>query len=207
MPHGTRKRDRRRGYFIMEVPEMTPTELKSRVEETLYAEDTLDASKIRVVVQGRDVWLEGEVPSLDMYDLADHLANTVGGVGDLTNNLIVSGQPYDLFSRYDDDVRLLMADASTRTDVDANDRLDTRVGPFGEEHDEPEMDENDAMGGAAGGPVGGDNGMPWHPTELSESNSVGGDLINAEEPWRYQSDGPNAHLDPDPVLPPDEDEV
>jgi len=33
------------------------------------------------------------------------------------------------------------------------------------------------------------------------------DFLGAETPWRYQSDGRNAHLRVEPVLPPDEDEV
>lgn len=184
---------------------MTAHELKTRVEEALLADDTLDARHIRVVVLGNEVWLEGDVPTPEMYDLADHIANTVGGAGVVTNNLATSGEPYDRYSRYDDDIRLLAADKST--DPTPDNRIGTRIGPFGEEHDEPEEDETDAMGGPAGGPVGGDSGMPIRPMELDELSPLASDILSAEEPWRYRSDGPNSELEKEPVLPPDEDEV
>lgn len=184
---------------------ITAHELKTHVEEALLADDTLDARGIRVDVRGNEVWLDGEVPTLDMYDLADRIANTVGGVGTVTNNLVTTGQAYDLFSRYDDDIGLLAANKST--DPTADNRIGTRIGPFGEEHDEPEEDESDAMGGPSGGPVGGDSGESIHPMDLNELSPLASDIHGAEEPWRYQSDGPNAHREQDPVLPPDEDEV
>ncbi len=184
---------------------ITARELRTRVEEALLLDERLDARGVRVVVLGNEVWLEGEVPTLEMYDLADHIANTIGGAGTVTNNLVTTGQPYDMFDQYGDDIRLLAADVST--DPTSENRIGTRIGPFGEEHDEPEMDETDAMGGPAGGPVGGDSGMPSHPMDLDESSPLASDIIHAEEPWRYQDDGPNAHLEEEPVLPPDEDEV
>jgi hypothetical protein len=184
---------------------LTAHEIQTRVEETLLSDDRLDARHIRVVVRGNEVWLEGEVPTPDMYDLADRITNTIGGAGTVTNNLVTTGQAYDLFSRYNDDIRLLAADTST--DPTADNRIGTRMGPFGEEHDEPEEDETDAMGGPSGGPVGGDSGKPIHPMDMNELAPLSTDFLNAEEPWRYQDDGPNAHLEPEPVLPPDEDEV
>ncbi|MHB0939223.1 MAG: BON domain-containing protein [Armatimonadota bacterium] len=178
---------------------MTPEELKNRVIETLWEEDALNVRGIRVVVVGRDVWLEGEVPTPQMYDLAERIVSQIGGVGDLTNNLVTTEEPYDIRDHRDGiDLRM-----DPSTDVNAEGRLMTRIGPFGEEADEAFPPE----GEASGGPVGGDSGDPIHPMDLNEIAPLASDIIRAEEPWRYQDDGPNAHLDTEPVLPPEEDEV
>lgn len=178
---------------------MTPQALQARVEETLWEEDALNASRIRVVVIGHDVWLEGEVPTPEMYDLAGRVVSQIGGVEDFTNNLVCTEVPYDIRTHRDgEDLR-----AEPSTDVTPAGRLETRIGPFGEEWDEATTLE----GVEAGGPVGGDDGAPIHPMDLHEIAPLGTDRLNAEEPWRYRTDGPNAHLEVEPVLPPDEDEV
>lgn len=178
---------------------MTSQQLQARVVEELWEEDALDARGIRVVVQGRDVWLEGEVPTPAMYDLAERVASAVGGVGDLTNNLTTTDEPYDIRAHRDgEDLRM-----EPSTDVTPTGRLATRIDPFGAEWDEAVPPE----GNEAGGPVGGDAGDPMRPTDLREVAPMAGDLINAETPWRYQTDGANAALEPEPVLPPDDDEV
>ncbi|HEY3378284.1 MAG TPA: BON domain-containing protein [Armatimonadota bacterium] len=178
---------------------MTPQQLQLRVEEALLEEDGLDARGIRVVATGRNVWLEGEVPTPDMYDLAERVAGQIGEVADLTNNLICTETPYDISSHRDGiDLRM-----EPSTDIDEEGRLATRIDPFGEEADEampPEGDEE-------GGPVGGDSGAPIHPMDMNEIAPMASDLLGAEVPWRYQTDGANAHLEEEPVLPPDEDEV
>ncbi len=61
---------------------MSPQELKTRIEEELWEDDGLDARHIRVIVRGRDVWLEGEVPTPAMYDLAERIVAQITGVGD-----------------------------------------------------------------------------------------------------------------------------
>ena len=178
---------------------MTPEQLKNRVIEELWEEDTLNARGIRVVVVGRDVWLEGEVPTPRMYDLAERIVSQIGGVRDLTNNLVSTEEPYDI-SAHRDGIDLRM---DPSTDVNAEGRLMTRIDPFGEEADEAFPPE----GEASGGPVGGDSGDPIHPTDLNEIAPLASNIMNAEEPWRYQDDGPNARLAKEPVLPPEEDEV
>ena len=178
---------------------MTSLELKNRVEEALWEEDTLDARHIRVVVQGRDVWLEGEVPTPEMYDLADHIAAQTGGVRDLTNNITCSEVPYDIRSHRDgEDLR-----QEPTMDINREGRLEARMGRFGEEWDEATPLE----GSETGGPVGGDSGEPIHPNDLNEEAPMASDHFNAVSPWRYQSAGANAFLEPEPVLPPEEDEV
>lgn len=178
---------------------MTPEQLKNRIIEALWEEDDLDARRIRVAVMGHDVWLEGEVPTPQMYDLAERVISQIVGVGELTNNLTTTEAPYDIRDHRDGiDLRM-----EPSTDVNAEGRLMTRIDPFGEEADEAFPPE----GEASGGPVGGDSGDPIHPMDLSEVAPLASDIVHAEEPWHYQDDGPNAHLDPEPVLPPDEDEV
>ncbi len=178
---------------------MTPQELQNRVVEALWSDDALDARGIRVTVIGRDVWLEGEVPTPAQYELAERIASQIGGVGDLTNNLVSTEEHYDIRAHRDGiDLR-----TDPSTDVNEDGRLLTRLDPFGEESDEAFPPE----GNEAGGPVGGDSGDIIHPMDANELSGLAVDVIGAEEPWRYQSDGPNARLDPEPVLPPDEDEV
>lgn len=178
---------------------MAPDKLKNRIIEELWEEDALDARKIQVVVVGRDVWLEGEVPTTAMYDLAERIVSQIVGVADLTNNLVCTLEHYDIRAHREGiDLRM-----DPSTDVNAEGRLMTRIDPFGEEWDEAAPPE----GEGSGGPVGGDAGEPIHPMELNELAPLASDIIHAEEPWRYQSKGPNAHLTPEPVLPPDEDEV
>lgn len=178
---------------------MTPQELKIRIEEELWEDDGLDARGIRVVVSGRDVWLEGEVPNPAMYDLAERIVGQVGGVGDLTNNIACVDEPYDIRAHRDgEDLR-----NEPSTDLTAEGRLEARIDIFGEEWDEATPLE----GNESGGPVGGDSGNPIHPMELNEVAPLAADILNAEEPWRYQTDGPNAYLDTEPVLPPNEEEV
>jgi len=178
---------------------MTPQELKTRIEEELWEEDALDASRIRVAVRGHDVWLEGEVPTPAMYDLAERIVSQIGGVGDLTNALVCSEEPYDIRSHRDGiDLR-----ADPSTDLTRTGRLAARIGPFGAEWDEA----TDIEGEGSGGPVGGDVGEPEHPGDMTEAAPMAGDLLHAEEPWRYRTAGENAHIGKDAVLPPDEDEV
>lgn len=178
---------------------MTPQRLKQLVEEELWEDDGLDARGIRVVVNGKDVWLEGEVPTPEMYDLAERIVSQIGGVGDLTNSLACRETPYDIRSHRDGmDLR-----TEPSTDVTPSGRLETRIDPFGEEWDEATPLE----GEEAGGPVGGDSGENISPMEFHEVAPLAIETIMAEEPWRYQTDGVNADLDKDPVLPPDEDEV
>jgi hypothetical protein len=178
---------------------MTPEQLKNLITEELWEEDALDARGIRVVVSGRDVWLEGEVPTPAMYELAERIVSQIVGVGSLTNSLVSTEEPYDIRAHRDGiDLRM-----DPSTDVNVEGRLMTRIGPFGEEADEAVPPE----GEGSGGPVGGDSGDPGHPMDLNEVSPLAADIIHAEEPWRYQDDGPNAHLDPEPVLPPEEDEV
>lgn len=178
---------------------MTSQQLHTHIIEELWADDGLDARHIRVVVSGRDVWLEGEVPTPAMYDLAERIVSQIGGVGDLTNNITCTETPYDIRDHRDGiDLRI-----EPSTDINAAGRMMTRLDPFGEEADEAFPPE----GNETGGPVGGDDGAPMHPMDLNEIAPLASDIIHAEEPWRYQSDGPNAHLAPEPVLPPDEDEV
>ncbi len=178
---------------------MTPQQLQTRVEEELWEEDALDARGIRVVVTGNEVWLEGAVPTPAMYDLAERVAGQVGGVGDLTNNLTCTEEPYDIRTHRDgEDLRV-----DPSTDVTASGRMETRLDLFGEEWDEAAPPE----GSGEGGLVGGDTGGPVHPTDMTETAPLAGDLFNTSTPWRYQSKGVNADLEPEPVLPPDEDEV
>jgi hypothetical protein len=178
---------------------MTPQELRARVVETLWADDDIDASRIRVVVYSNDVWLEGEVPTPRMYDEAERIAGQIHGVGELTNNLICTEQPYDIAAHRDGiDLR-----AQPTTDINEEGRLLTRIGPFGDESDEAFPPEGEAKGG----PVGGDEGDPVHPMDLNMTAPLASDIIHAEEPWEYQTEGPNADLDQEPVLPPEEDEV
>ncbi|HEY3416234.1 MAG TPA: BON domain-containing protein [Armatimonadota bacterium] len=178
---------------------MTPQQLRASVVEALWQDDSLDAHGIRVEVVGRDVWLQGEVTTPDMYDLAEHIAAQVHGVGDLTNNLVCTEEPYDIAAhRNGMDLR-----EEPSTDVNSEGRLLTRLDRFGDESDEaisPEGEEE-------GGPVGGDSGENIHPMDLNEVAPLASDSIHAEEPWRYQSDGVNAHLEVEPVLPPDDNEV
>jgi len=178
---------------------MTTEQLKNLVIEELWEEDNLDARGIRVVVSGRDVWLEGEVATPAMYDLAERIVLQISGIANLTNNLISTEEPYDI-SAHRDGIDLRM---DPSTDVNAEGRLMTRIDPFGEEADEAFPPE----GEGSGGPVGGDTGDPIHPMDLNEVAPMAADIFHAEEPWRYQDDGPNAKLNPEPVLPPDEDEV
>jgi len=178
---------------------MTPQQLQNRVLEELLFDDDLDARRIRVVVQGRDVWLEGEVPTPAMYDLAGRIASQIGGVGDFTNNLICVDEPYDIASHRDGmDLR-----TDSSTDLTPDGRLLSRLGPFGEESDEAVLPEGDEMGG----PVGGDAGAPLHPMEANEIAPFAAEIAHAETPWRYQDDGSNASLEVEPVLPPEDDEV
>ncbi|MHB9131051.1 MAG: BON domain-containing protein [Armatimonadota bacterium] len=178
---------------------LRPEQLKTRIEEELWEDDGLDARHIRVVVNGQDVWLEGEVPTPAMYDLAERIVGQIGGVGDLTNSLTCTEEPYDIATHRDgEDLR-----AEPTTDVTPAGRLEARIGPFGEEWDEATPLE----GVEAGGPVGGDSGENIHPMDFNEIAPLATENMQAEEPWRYQTDGPNAHLEPEPVLPPDEDEV
>ena len=178
---------------------MTPQQLQARVTEELWEDDGLDARGIRVVVLGRDVWLEGSVPTPEMYDLAERIASQIGGVGDLTNSLTTSEVPYDISSHRDGmDLR-----AEPTTDVNPQGRLETRIGPFGEEWDEATVNEGEEQGG----PVGGDSGAPIHPMDLDEVAPLAVENFQAEAPWRYRSKGANADLEVEPVLPPDEDEV
>lgn len=178
---------------------MTPQQLQTRIEEELWEEDALDASRIRVITQGFDVWLEGEVPTPAMYDLAERIVSQIGGVRDLTNALVCTEEAYDIRSHRDGmDLRAQPTSDKTRAG-----RVETRIGPFGEEWDETTPME----GEGTGGPVGGDSGEPEHPTDMTEAAPMASDIINATEPWRYQSDGPNASIGVEPVLPPDEDEV
>jgi len=178
---------------------MTPEQLKNLIIEELWEEDALDARGIRVVVSGRDVWLEGEVPTPAMYDLAERIVSQIGGIAVLTNNMVSTETPYDIRDHRDGiDLRM-----EPSTDVNAEGRLMTRIDPFGEEADEAMAPE----GERSGGPVGGDAGEPIHPMDLNELAPLATEIMQAEEPWRYQDDGPNAHLDPEPVLPPEEDEV
>jgi hypothetical protein len=178
---------------------MTPQQIRTRVEEDLLKEDTLDARGIRVVVAGRAVWLEGEVPTPEMYDLAEHIVAQINVVGDLTNNLICTEEPYDISSHRDG----FGLRSEPSTDVNADGRLLTRIDPFGEEWDEATPLE----GEGEGGPVGGDSGAPGHPMDFTETSPLATDILNMEEPWRYQTDGDNADIDKEPVLPPNEDEV
>lgn len=183
------------GYGIR----MKPDALRMRVEETLLMDDELDASRIRVVVQGRDVWLEGEVPTPAMYDRAEWLAGEVGDVGVITNNLISTDEPYDIRAHRDgEDLRTEPSSEDTGWGLPAS-----RVDPFGEQS----VGAFPPEGNEEGGPVGGDAGDPIHPQEFKLTNPMAGDILGGDEPWRYQDDGPNAHLDPEPVLPPEEDEV
>ena len=170
------------------------------MEESLLEEDELDARGIRVVAIGQDVWLEGEVPSTTMYDLAERIAGQVGGMATLTNNLSTADAPYDMSSHRDGmDLR-----GEPSTDFTADGLMEARIDPF----DGEEWDGASPLEGAeAGGPVGGDSGEPGHPMDLDEVSPFAGDILGAEEPWRYQRDGPNASLDVEPVLPPNEDEV
>lgn len=184
---------------LREVLDMTPQQLKTRIEEELLEEDGLDARHIRVVVQGQDVWLEGNVPTPAMYDLAERVVSQIGGVGDLTNSLYCTERNYDIREHRDGiDLR-----NDQSTDVTAAGRLETRIDIFGEEWDGASPNE----GNEAGGPVGGDSGENIFGMELNEISPNATEIMQAEEPWRYQTEGPNAHLDPEPVLPPDEDEV
>lgn len=178
---------------------MTPQQLQRRVLESLLEEDGLDARHIRVVAIGNDIYLEGEVTTPEMYDLAERVAGTVGGVGDLTNNLVTTEVPYDI--RDHRDGMDLRADPST--DATTGGRMEVRIGPFGEEWDEATPLE----GETSGGPVGGDAGNPLHPMDVNEVAPLSIENFNAEEPWRYQTDGANTYIDEEPVLPPDEDEV
>ncbi|MHB9023882.1 MAG: BON domain-containing protein [Armatimonadota bacterium] len=178
---------------------MSPQQLKATVEEALWRDDTLNARGIRVAVVGRDVWLEGEVSTPEMYDLAEHIAAQVHGVGDLTNNLVCTEAPYDIAAHRDGmDLR-----EEPSTDVNPEGRLMTRLDRFGDESDEAFPPEGDGEGGL----VGGDTGGPVHPTDLNEVAPLASDIIGAEEPWRYQTEGANAHLEKEPVLPPDEEEI
>ena len=179
---------------------MTSQQLHARIEEALWGDDTIDASHIRITVSpDHDVWLEGAIPTPEMYDLAEHIVGGINDVRDLTNNLFCTDAPYDISTHRDgEDLRM-----EPSTDIDAEGRLQTRIDPFGNEADEAMAPEGDGEGG----PVGGDSGRPIHPNEFNEVAPMASDLLHAEEPWRYQTDGPNAHLDVEPVLPPDEDEV
>lgn len=177
---------------------MTQQQLKQRIEEELWEEDGLDARRIRVVIYGNDVWLEGEVPTPAMYDLAERVVSQIGGVGDLTNNLACTEVLYDIRDHRDGiDLRSQPSTDETKG------RMDARIGVFGEEWDEASPLE----GEEAGGPVGGDSGNPIHPMDLDEVAPLASDNFNADEPWRYQTDGANTYIDTEPVLPPDEDEV
>lgn len=178
---------------------MTPQQLKARIEEELWEEDTLNARGIRVVVFGQDVWLEGEVPTPEMYDLAERIVSGIGGVGDLTNNITTTEVPYDISTHRDgEDLR-----TEPSTDTTREGRTEARIDLFGEEWDGVTPLE----GNEQGGPVGGDDGSPIRPMELHEISPLSTEIMQAEEPWRYQTDGVNAHIEVEPVLPPDEDEV
>ena len=178
---------------------MTPQQLRNRVTEELLLDDNLDASRIRVVVIGRDVWLEGEVATPAMYDQAERIVAQISGVGDLTNNIVCTEEAYDIRSHRDGmDLRV-----DPSTDVNREGRLGTRIDPFGEEADEAFPPEGNEMGG----PVGGDAGAPMHPMELNEVAPLASDIVGGERPWRYQNDGTNAKLHVEPVLPPDDEEV
>ncbi len=82
-------------------------------------------------------------------------------------------------------------------------RLAARIGPFGAEWDEA----SELEGEGSGGPVGGDTGEPEHPMDMTEAAPMAADLLNADNPWRYQQKGANANIEVEPVLPPDDDEV
>jgi hypothetical protein len=178
---------------------MTPQQLQQRVVEALWSDDELDARHIRVAMQGHDIWLEGDVPTPAMYDRAEHIASTVVGVEVLTNNLSTSDGPYDFVHDLDGE----SLRESPSTDVTPDGRMEARMDIFGEEWD----DTSPLEGNEQGGPVGGDSGAPTHPTDLNESAPLAIDIIHAESPWRYQTDGPNTDQDVEAVLPPDDDEV
>lgn len=178
---------------------MNQRDLKTLIEEELWEDDGLDARRIRVTVVGRDVWLEGEVPTPAMYDLAERIVSQIGSVGDLTNSITCTEQPYDIRAHRDgEDLR-----SQPSTDRNRDGRMEARIGTFGEEWDDTSPLEGDELGG----PVGGDSGAPTHPMDLTETAPLAADILHAEEPWRYQTDGPNTYLDAEPVLPPNEDEV
>ena len=178
---------------------MTSQQLQNRVLEELLLENDLDARRIRVAVIGRDVWLEGEVPTPEMYDLAGRIASQISGIADFTNNLICTEEVYDIRGHRDGmDLR-----TEPSTDHNREGRSEARLGLFGEENDEAVSPEGNEMGG----PVGGDSGAPIHPMELNEISPLASDIIHAEQPWRYQDNGSNAARNVEPVLPPDDDEV
>lgn len=178
---------------------MTPQQLQAKIEEELLEDDGIDARNIRVVVHGHDVWLEGSVPTPDMYDYTERMVSQITGIEALTNSLTTTEAPYDI-REHREGIDLRM---DPSTDVNPEGRLMTRIDPFGEEWD----DTTPMEGYAAGGPVGGDTGEPTHPMDLSETAPLAADIVGAEEPWRYQEPGPNVRLNVEPVLPPDEDEV
>ncbi|HEX2951936.1 MAG TPA: BON domain-containing protein, partial [Armatimonadota bacterium] len=122
---------------------MTPQQLKQRIEEELWEEDGLDARGIRVVVNGNDVWLEGDVPTPAMYDLAERIVSQIGGVGDLTNSMACTEELYDIRSHRDgEDLR-----SEPTTDATPAGRMEARIGPFGEEWDEASPLEGEEAGG------------------------------------------------------------
>lgn len=178
---------------------MSPLELQTRIQEELWEEDGLDASHIRVTVQGRDVWLEGTVPTPAMYDLAERIVAQINDVGDLTNALTCTDEAYDIRSHRDGiDLR-----ADPSTDLTQSGRLAARIGPFGTEWDEA----SEVEGEGTGGPVGGDTGEPEHPTDFTEAAPMASDLLHTDTPWRYQTKGTNAGIGADAVLPPEDEEV
>ena len=72
-------------------PSITINEDKVRQEITKEFERhaRLDASRIKIKVQGRKITLEGEVSNFDEMDIAEDAAWAIPGVAEVKNELVV----------------------------------------------------------------------------------------------------------------------
>jgi len=73
-----------------ELIEGDEADLETRVANCLATVDGLDASDISVVSKGNTIVLSGTVATIEEADRAEEAANTVEGVDDIVNGIVVA---------------------------------------------------------------------------------------------------------------------
>ena len=73
-----------------ELIEGDEADLETRVANCLATVDGLDASEISVVSKGNTIVLSGSVATIEEAERAEEAANTVEGVDDIVNRIVVA---------------------------------------------------------------------------------------------------------------------
>ncbi len=70
-------------------PHVTPTDVRAKIESAFERHADLDASRVRVEVDGGRITLRGNLPTWAEHDSATRAAWNLGGVTSVTNQIVV----------------------------------------------------------------------------------------------------------------------